>query len=303
MKMIKSALIGSNGYLGSHLSHFLESEGFENHNFDLQESSVSDSPNYQQLDITQKKDFVKIAPDVDYIFMFSGLSGTVDGFDNYEKFFAVNQQGLLNLLLWMNQSGCKARVIFPSSRLVYKGQKDRFLREEDEKETRTIYAVNKLSAEHILWCYNNAFGINYTIFRICVPYGNILGNKYSYGTTGFMIDSALSRKKIELFGDGSSRRTFTHVEDVCINIIQAAKIETSNNKIFNIGGENLSLLEAAQMISKMLGARVSFIPWPEMAERVESGDTIFDDTKLKSIGFAEYKHNFKDFVQSLQNLK
>jgi len=300
MKMIKSALIGSNGYLGSHLSHFLESEGFENHNFDLQESSVSDSPNYQQLDITQKKDFVKIAPDVDYIFMFSGLSGTVDGFDNYEKFFAVNQQGLLNLLLWMNQSGCKARVIFPSSRLVYKGQKDRFLREEDEKETRTIYAVNKLSAEHILWCYNNAFGINYTIFRICVPYGNILGNKYSYGTTGFMIDSALSRKKIELFGDGSSRRTFTHVEDACINIIRAIISEKTKNQTYNIGGENLSLLEAATMISERLGAKVNFSHWPVIAKKLESGDTIFDDKKLKAAGFGYYRHNFKSFTQCLQ---
>ncbi len=297
--MYKSALIGSNGYLGSHMAHFLEAEGFENRNYDLQEVGVLEKSKYERLDITRKNDFDLIDADADFIFMFSGISGTAEGFNKYEQYFAVNELGLVNLLDWMRQSGCRARVIFPSSRLVYKGRKNHPLKEDDEKETRSIYAVNKLAAGHLLSCYQNAYGIDYTIFRICVPYGNMFGSIYSYGTTGFMIESAKTKEMITLFGDGSVRRTFTHVEDLCRNIIQAVKNETTKNQVYNIGGENLSLLEVALMISERLGAKVSFGQWPDMAYRLETGDTIFDDSKLKSAGFGNYRHSFKDFTHSL----
>lgn len=297
--MYKSALIGSNGYLGRHMAYFLEQEGFDNRSYDLQDQGVSKVPKYQHLDITRKIDFNMIDANVNYIFMFSGLSGTAEGFSNYEKYFAVNELGLVNLLNWMRQSGCRARVVFPSSRLVYKGKKNKPLKEEDEKETRTIYALNKLAAEHILWSHQNAFGIDYTIFRICVPYGNMFDGGYSYGTTGFMIDSARNQKVIPLFGDGSVRRTFTYVEDLCYNIIQAVKIENTINQIYNIGGENLSLHEAALLISERIGAKVSFNRWPELAHKLETGDTIFDDSKLKSAGFANYLQKFKDFTLCL----
>ncbi len=297
--MYKSAVIGSNGYLGSHMAHFLEKEGFDNHNYDLQEQGISDVSKYQQLDVTEKAAFNVIDADVDYIFLFSGLSGTKEGFENYEKYFAVNELGLVHLLSWMRQSGCRARVVFPSTRLVYKGQKKQPLKEEDAKETRTIYASNKLAAEHILWSYQNAFGIDHTIFRICVPYGNMFDGGYSYGTTGFMIDRALNQKVIPLYGNGSLRRTFTHVEDICRNIIDAVKSPTTKNEIYNIGGENLSLYEAALIISKKLDAKVSCIQWPELDYILETGDTIFDDAKLKSAGFANYRQKFKDFLPPL----
>ena len=38
------------------------------------------------------------------------------------------------------------------------------LKENDEKETKTIYAVNKLICENLLYAYNNSFDIPYTIF-------------------------------------------------------------------------------------------------------------------------------------------
>jgi UDP-glucose 4-epimerase len=298
--MYKSALIGSNGYLGSHLAHFLKAEGFDNRNYDLPEVSVLGKSKYKRLDITRKQDFNLLEADLDFVFMFAGLSGTAEGFNNFEEYFRINELGLVHLLDWMRQSGCRARVVFPSSRLVYKGRKNYPLKEDDEKETRTIYAVNKLAAEHLLSCYQNAFGIDYTIFRICVPYGNMFGNEYSYGTTGFMTESARTKKVIPLYGDGIMRRTFTHVEDICRNIIEAVKNENTKNQTFNVGGESLSLLEAALMISEKLGADISLSQWPDMAHKLESWDTVFDDSRLKAAGYAKYRHNFRDFTQDTQ---
>jgi UDP-glucose 4-epimerase len=295
--MTKSLTFGSNGYLGRHLAYFLREAGFQNQNFDIQPHPVSEVENYQSFDVSNKEDFSKLNPEVNFIFLFAGLSGTADGFNKYEDFVRINEIGLLNLLTWMHETGCKARVVFPSSRLVYKGRKNYALKEDDPKETRTIYAVNKLASENLLWMYQNAFGINYTIFRICVPYGNIFDNLFSYGTMGFFLSKAQKKEDIVLFGDGNLRRTFTHVEDLCNIIIHLVQSEKTRNEIFNIGGENLSLYEAATLVAEKYGVNVNFAGWPEMALKLESDDTVFDDTKLRSLIHSEYKHSLQSWLR------
>lgn len=298
-KMTRSITIGSNGYLGRHMAFFLQNAGIENHNYDIHSQAVEGVSNYNSLNITERNSFDKLDPDVAIIFLFAGLSGTSEGFTRYEDFLRINETGLINLLDWMRRTGCRARVIFPSSRLVYKGKKGQLLSENDPKETRTIYAVNKLAAENLLWMYQNAFGIDYSIFRICVPYGNLFDSHFSYGTIGFFLARAQIKEDIVLYGDGSLRRTFTHAEDICTNIIQAVRASQTKNEIFNIGGENMSLLDAAGIIANRYGVRVRFEDWPEMPLRLETGDTAFDDQKLKNAGFGIYQHSLNSWIESL----
>ncbi len=296
MKRPKSILIGSNGYLGRHLAFHLDKNNFENHNFDLPMSAHPEINNYESLDVCKISDFDKLDPQADFIFMFAGLTGTADGFDRYGQFVEVNELGLLNLLDWMRRAQCKARIVFPSTRLVYKGRKGHALKEDDPKETRTIYAANKLNAENILWMYQNAFDIDYTVFRICVPYGNLFDRKFSYGTVGFFISKAEAGQDISLYGDGLIGRSFTHVSDISGNIITAIQSEKTKNEIYNIGGENLTLLELAQLVAKKYGVGIKFTDWPAMAYKLESDDTIFDDHKLCSTISIEYRYSIKDWI-------
>lgn len=296
--MKTSLLIGSNGYLGKHLSAFLDHNNFKNQNFDIHPAGFEGLNNYRQFDITDKNSFQNLDANVDFIFLFAGLTGTADGFDKYQDFVKVNEIGLLNLFDWMRSFGCKARIIFPSTRLVYKGRKNYALKEDDAKETKTIYALNKLASENLLWMYQNAFGVNYTVFRICVPYGNLFGNTYSYGTIGFFLDKATKNQDIVLFGDGSIRRSFTHVADICNTIYYAILHEDSKNQIYNIGGENLSLLEAATMVASKFCVGIKFMPWPEMALKLESDDTVFDDSKLRSLINPSRKFDLQNWLAS-----
>ncbi len=297
--MKKSILIGSNGYLGKHLAYFLKENNFHNFNFDIHPEPPEEIENYQSINITIKEELDKLDPGVDFIFLFAGLTGTYNGFENFEKFISVNEFGLLNLLLWMCESGCNARIIFPSTRLVYKGRKNYMLKEGDAKETKTIYALNKLAAENILWMHHNAFGIDNTIFRICVPYGNHFDEHYSYGTIGFFLNKARKGEDITLYGDGSIRRTFTHVEDICNYIILAIQIEETKNQIFNIGGENLSLLEAGKMIAQKYDVSLNFVEWPDIVLKLESDDTVFDDSKLKALIDYTNKYTLKGWLSGL----
>ena len=253
---------------------------------------------YCQIDVTDIRSVSEIDLNVDYVFMFAGLTGTFAGFENYEKYIDINERGLLNLLDAIRQSPYRPKVVFPSTRLVYKGC-DKSLKESDEKESKTIYAVNKLACEGYLQAYHDSFDIPYTVFRICIPYGNLLSTDYSFGTVGFFIKQATAGKDITLYGGGNIKRTFTHMEDLCRQVIEGAFSSESNGEIYNIGGETLSLHDAAEIIAKKYGVNVVAVPWPERDLRIESDHTYFDDTKIQSLlHFGEYKRLI-DFTNDL----
>lgn len=272
------------------MAHFLDIAGFENKNYDIQHASLAGLNNFSSLDITDVESIEQLDPDIDFVFLFAGITGTQLGFRDYADYIKINEIGLINLLSWMVKTKCRARVVFPSSRLVYKGKSNFKLKEDDPKEPKTIYAINKLTAESLLCIYYNAFGINYTIFRVCIPYGSLFDNDYSYGTIGFLLNKAKNKEPIVLYGDGLQRRTFTHVEDLCHVIISSVNLEATNNQIYNIGGEDLSLLNVAQLIAKKYDVQIVHQEWPEMALKLESGDTVFDDSKLNAEGLALYQH-------------
>ena len=289
------AIIGANGYIGKHLTFYLKQMGITSMCYDIQKEG---DENYKQIDLTDKESVKKINLNVDYIFLFAGLTGTYAGFDNYETYVNINEIGLLNLLDAIRHSVYRPKVVFPSTRLVYKGV-DKPLKEEDEKETKTLYAINKQACEGILYAYNKSFDIPYTVFRICLPYGNMLSTDYSFGTVGFLIKQAKAGNNITLYGGGNIKRTFTHMEDLCYQIVQGAMKPESNGEIYNVGGQTLSLKEAAEIIANKFGAKVVAVEWPEKDLRIESDHTYFDDSKIRLLlNFGEYK-KLEDFSKDI----
>ena len=296
--MKKIGVIGANGYIGKHIVSYLQRYYDVNVNsYDI--VAECDLPNYHKVDLTDKESIKGLNLDLDYIFMFAGLTGTYNGFNEYEKFISINELGLLNLLDAIKNSEYRPKVIFPSTRLVYKGV-DKSLKEDDLKECKTIYAANKLACEGYLQAYHDSFDIPYTIFRICLPYGNLLSTDYSFGTVGFFIRQAKAGKDITLYGGGNIKRTFTHMEDLCYQIIEGSFHHESNGQTYNVGGETLSLHDAAEIIAAKYGTKVTEIPWPERDLRIESSHTYFDDTKIRSLlrNMNPYK-KLSDFTNDL----
>lgn len=296
--MKKALIFGGNGYVGSHLKHSLKQKGIEVISLDL-EKKEEDEQSFC-VDIAKKEDVKNIDFKVDYIFVFSGLTGTEIGFERYKEFTTVNEIGLLNILDHYVQSNSQAHIIFPSTRLVYKGQKDKILKENDEKEALTIYAQNKLTCESLLKIYANRFNIKYTVFRLCVIYGNLLNNKYSYGTIGFFLKNALNSKDITLYEGGNIKRTFVHVSDISEIMYRSLDNKNFINQIFNIGGDHYSLHEVASKIAEKYNVSVKSIPFPEIAKKIESGDTMFDDTKMQNELNYVYNFNVLDWIKELK---
>lgn len=280
---ITCTILGANGYIGRHLAYYLKLKGFKVFAYDVQAERNPNIPTeipYEQFNICNNYEHVKF--NVDFLFVFSGITGTKNGFDNYKTFIEVNEIGLLNILSLVKGMKVKPKIIFPSTRLVYKGT-DYPISEEAEKEAKTIYAANKLACEHYLQMYANCFDINYTTYRICVPYGNHFDEEFSYGTIGAFLNRAKNGENITLYGDGELKRTLTHIMSICQQISDSMILKESDRKTFNISGETFSLKELASKIAKIYGIDVTYVPWNNLDKQIESGSTVFDGQSIKGI--------------------
>lgn len=296
----KVMVFGANGYLGRHLVYYLLQQGFEVFPIGNSKVSIDNLANYRSIDVKDKTALSTLDWEQDFVFVFSGKTGTMASVDNYEDFIGVNETGLLNILNCIKNLKNKPRVIFPSTRLVYKGS-EKPLKESDEKEAKTIYAVNKIACESILEIYKNLYDIKYSVFRVCVPYGSKIKDGYSYGTIGFFLREAKQQKPIKLYGDGNLRRTFSHVEDICGQIILSLESNSAENQTYNIAGETFSLLQVATLIAQKYGSEVSFAEWPENDLKIESGHTEFDDSKIMNeFGFI-LKNKFQNWLDESGN--
>ena len=299
---MKAFIFGGNGYLGKHLAFYLFNNNYDVTVFDIGEIFCENFKiKYVKFNINDTNSIKNLIFDCDLLFSFIGLTGTEISFSNYKQFIDVNEIGLLNLLDHLKTLEHKPKIIFPSTRLVYKGKIGIDLTESSEKEFKTIYASSKYNGELYLNMYHNLYNINYTIFRICIPYGNIFNNKFSYGTIGFFLESAKVNQKITLFGDGHLKRTFTHVLDICDQILKVSIMNESDLECYNIHGETFSLYEIAKLIAIQMNSEIENLDWPTNSLKLESGDTIFDSTKIRILYPFNLKYAFSNWLINLNN--
>ncbi len=288
--MERIAVVGANSYLARNLIfELLKDQNCDLALYDYQNEYADGAKNYTSVNVLDHKSVDKIDFSVDIIYLFTGKTGSFNGFADFEQYIQVNEIGLLNILNEYVRQKSNAILVFPSTRLVYKGQTGR-LAEDAEKEFKTIYAMNKFACEQYLKQFSNVFGVRYCIVRICLPYGTTVQGASSYGTVGFMLSMALQGKDITVYGNGAQRRTLTHIEDLTDVFQKVVHYPDCINDVFNVGGEDYSIREIAVMIAARYHVGVSFIPWPEEQLIIESGDTVFEDAKLIGI-IGEYRKN------------
>ena len=283
------AVFGAQGYLGRHLAAHLRAQGHRVDAYDLQPAAGP------AFDVADPAHWDRADTDVDAVFFFAGMTGTHPGFEQYERYLAANELGLLHLLDRLRRRGHRPRVVFPSSRLVYRGRPEP-LPEDAPQDSKTVYAANKRAGEAFLQAYRAAFGIPTVVYRVCVPYGNLDGRAYSFGTIGAFIRLAKETGAIPLYGGGTPRRTFTHVQDVCAQIAATALLPATEGQAYNVAGEAFALADVAGWIAARLNARVATAPWPEKERAIESGDTVFADAKIRALLPAPLAFRLRDWI-------
>jgi UDP-glucose 4-epimerase len=119
------------------------------------------------------------------------------------------------------------------------------------------YAVQKLAGEHYLAAYTRAYGLE----TVSLRYFNIFGprqdpsSQYS-GVLARFIAQMLAGETPTVFGDGSTSRDFTYIDNVVSANLLAARAPAANvsGKVFNVAtGRTVTLIQAYEEIKLITG--------------------------------------------------
>ena len=160
----------------------------------------------------------------------------------------VMMEGLINVCESAKKHGVE-RVVYISSSMVYGDFEDQVL---EDAECRPIgqYGIMKLAGEDLVKDYHRRGAFDYAVIRPSAVYGPL--DVEDRVVAKFML-TAMRGGVLRVNGAGETL-DFTYVDDAADGIVAAATRIMSANKTFNITkSHSVSLLEAAEMIVKIVG--------------------------------------------------
>ena len=155
------------------------------------------------------------------------------------------------------------RLLFLSSADVYGVNNSPDLQESDPVQPTTIYAATKATFEAYLSAFHALCGLPFVVFRPVTIFGP---NQYPGWLIPRVITQAIKGQQISITGDGSARRDWIFVADVCDLLITAALHdgEDIHGEVFNVGtGDELDVLSLTQHLLRALGRDdhlITFVP-------------------------------------------
>ena len=238
------AVIGGLGFIGREFSTFASSLGHEVMVYDRLPYSVSsdDAFSYAAIDLCSQ-DTIPFADAIVMLAAIRPYSGF--SFDDYES----NVRNAESVFAIARRSGI-ANVVFASSKAVYSDANTMPWTEELYTKPLSLYGASKVAAEQLSELYNVADGMAIKCLRFAQVIG--MGERKGY-LINSLIDNALQHKQQVVFGDGSQRRQYIYIKDVCRAILAAASMPTAKG-VFNIGMPgNVSNLELAECVNDVFG--------------------------------------------------
>lgn len=317
----KILITGGAGFIGSNLAHSLVALGANVTILDSLNSlyggnlfnfeGIRDKINFIKGDIRDEKLVNKLIKEKDLIFDLAAQVSYIDSLQIPFEDLDVNCRGHLVILEACRNLNKSAKIIFPSSRLVYGKLNEELITETSPVNPEGLYTVNKLTAENYLMVYYKEFGIRPVILRITNPYGVRQQIKHSkYSLPGWFMRLAMDNQVIKIFGEGNQLRDYIYISDLINAFLLVGVDDKVDGQIFNCGsGMRHKFREMVELVVKIVGAgKIEHIPWPENYGRIETGDSALDISKLKiflswdsKIGMEEGLQKMFDYYKKNKN--
>ena len=194
---------------------------------------------------------------IDLVIHLAAMAGVRPSIERPLTYSEVNIQGTLNLLECCRTYHVR-QLLFGSSSSVY-GARQRvpFAEDDDVSTPVSPYAATKRAGELLCYTYAHLYRLRVACLRFFTVYGpyqrpDLAIHKFArLMTTG---------KPIPVFGDGTSQRDYTYVDDIVDGIIRAwgwlqhGEMTESAYEIFNLGGSHpVPLLELIRLLETSLG--------------------------------------------------
>ncbi len=257
---MKVVVTGGAGFIGSHLSELLASEGRDVLVFDnFSNPSPAFSPSKKNIfngDVTRPADLKRAFSGVASVCHLAANISVTESISNPAKVAETNVVGTHNVLKAAADANVQS-VVFASSCAVYGDQHELPIAESAPLFPMSPYAETKLAGEKLCRSFSESRGLGTVALRLFNVYGpgqNPSG-EYAAAIPKF-ISVSLKGKPHTIFGDGRQTRDFVYVGDVAraFALALSAKIfSTGRHATLNIGsGVQTGILDLSTMIGKLV---------------------------------------------------
>lgn len=252
--MSNTLITGGAGFIGSHLCERLLEAGLKVINIDnfndyydpaIKRSNTAralTTPDYvlAEGDIRDYGHLQNIFDnyEIDNVIHLAALAGVRKSIESPAEYVDVDIKGTVNILEACRKYNVK-KMIFASSSSVY-GSNPMPFREDDPAESQVSpYAVAKRAGELFCKNYSELFGIPIVCLRFFTVYGPRQRPEMAIHYFTRLIDEG---KEIPVFGDGSSLRDYTYIDDILTGIMASINLECSF-EVFNLGNSRAVKLD------------------------------------------------------------
>ncbi len=259
---------GGAGFIGSHLVDRLLSEARwqvtvvddlnDFYSPEIKRRNIAEhlgSPNYRliQADIRDWTALQQVFAEreFDLVIHLAARAGVRPSLEEPLLYTETNVNGTMNLLELARQHGIP-RFVFGSSSSVY-GINSKVPFAEDDRIHQPIspYAATKAAGELLCHTYSHLYGIQVTCLRFFTVYGSRQRPDLAVHKFAKLITEG---RPIQVFGDGTTRRDYTYVDDIIAGVRAAMDYDATPFEIFNLGeSQTVELNELISLLEDALG--------------------------------------------------
>jgi UDP-glucose 4-epimerase len=255
---MKIVVAGGSGFIGSHVVDALLDKGYEVLIYDLEAPHYDQKCAFVRGDTRDIDRMTQIFKNGDIVYLIAAEANVNRFYESPLFSNDITANATLSVLEAARRSGV-ARVILASTEWVYGSLPEAGEENITEDTPYTdnpdhIYTSSKIAAELFCKNYRSLYGVNYTIMRYGIPFGE----RARPETVTPIFMRRISRgEPITIHGDGSQSRQFIYVKDLargnaaCLN-------PAAENQIFNLNGKKrISVIQIVKTIEEILGKKAS----------------------------------------------
>lgn len=255
---MKIIVTGGSGFIGSHVVDALLGQGHEVLIYDLEAPRCGQSCAYVRGDTRDIDRMVRVIESNDIVYHLAAEANVNRFYESPVFSNDITANATLSVLEAARRTGA-ARVILASTEWVY-GSLPEAGEESITEDTPCahnpdhLYTSSKIAAE--LYCknYQNLYGVNYTVMRYGIPFGE---RARPETVTPIFIRRIMRDEAISIHGDGSQSRQFIYVRDLAGGNA-ACLSPAAENQIFNINGtQRISVLQIVRTLEEILGKKAT----------------------------------------------
>ncbi|NLU96923.1 ADP-L-glycero-D-manno-heptose-6-epimerase [Marinomonas sp. UCMA 3892] len=279
----KVLVTGGAGFVGSHLCERLVTMGYDVYSLDNyftgSEANHVAGVTYIRGETKNIATLVDFAPDM--VYHLGEYSRVEQSFDDIEKVWAYNKEGIFAVLEFVRKAGCK---------ILYAGSSTKF-GDGGLGRSASPYAWTKATNTELVMNYGNWFNVPYAITYFYNVYGEREIQTGKYATLIALFKEKMrNNEPLTVVSPGAQKRNFTHIDDIIDGLVLVG--ENGYGDEFGIGSEEgFSILEVA----KMFNGHIEMLP--ERKGNRMTADVMAD--KTKALGWSA-KRTLASYIENLR---